>query len=155
VLEAAKHEFATHGYHAASTAAIAKAAGISQPYIYALFPNKRELFLAAHDQVVSTLRTTFTEAARGAEDPAERLYLMGCSYRPLIEGDPDGMLLQMQAYAAAGDPEIGPAVAERFSGAFEEEVSRLFSCGMLINVTTALGLPHIAEAMMDSVETAA
>jgi AcrR family transcriptional regulator len=165
VLEAAKHEFATHGYHAASTAAIAKAAGISQPYIYALFPNKRELFLAAHDQVVSTLRTTFTEAARGAEDPAERLYLMGCSYRPLIEGDPDGMLLQMQAYAAAGDPEIGPAVAERFqalydqirfvSGASEEEVSRLFSCGMLINVTTALGLPHIAEAMMDSVETAA
>ena len=36
VLEAATHEFAQRGYHAASTAAIAKRAGISQPYIYAL-----------------------------------------------------------------------------------------------------------------------
>ena len=48
MLEAAVKEFAASGYHAASTGAIAKRAGISQPYIYALFPNKRELFLATH-----------------------------------------------------------------------------------------------------------
>ncbi len=48
VLEAATHEFAQRGYHGAGTAAIAERAGISQPYIYALFPNKKELFLAAH-----------------------------------------------------------------------------------------------------------
>lgn len=165
VLDAATHEFAVHGYHAASTAAIARAAGISQPYIYALFPSKRDLFLAAHERVVGVLRRTFLEAARGAEDPTERLHLMGCAYRPLIEGDRDGMLLQMQGYSAAGDPEIGAAVSASFqalyddvkraSGASEEDVSRLFSCGMLINVTTALGLPQIAEAMMESVETAA
>ncbi|PZS08601.1 MAG: hypothetical protein DLM64_12245, partial [Solirubrobacterales bacterium] len=44
VLAAAISEFAQHGYHAASTAAIAKRAGISQPYIYALFASKLELF---------------------------------------------------------------------------------------------------------------
>src|SRR5579872_249774 len=111
VLEAATHEFAVHGYHAASTAAIAKLAGISQPYIYALFPNKRELFLAAHARMIANLRATFLRAGRGIEDPHERLHAMGMSYLPLIEANRHQLLLQLQGHAAAGDPEIGPAVA--------------------------------------------
>src|SRR2546429_3144808 len=81
VLDAATHEFAEHGYHAASTAAIAKLAGISQPYIYALFPNKRVLFLAAHARMMSHLRATFLDAAHGFDDPEDRLQAMGLSYR--------------------------------------------------------------------------
>jgi len=154
VLEAATHEFAAHGYHAASTAAIAKLAGISQPYIYALFPNKRELFLAAHARMIDGLRATFLEAARDGDDPEERLHRMGEVYRPLLEADRDQLLLQLQGHAAAGDPDIGPSVAAAFkalfndvrraSGASEEDVARFFACGMLINVTTALELPEIA-----------
>src|ERR1700734_671627 len=93
VLEAATHEFALHGYHAASTAAIAKLAGISQPYIYALFPNKRELFLAAHERMIEHLRAAFMEAARGGGEPQERLQQMGLAYLPLIEADRDQLLL--------------------------------------------------------------
>ncbi|HEY4428350.1 MAG TPA: TetR/AcrR family transcriptional regulator [Solirubrobacteraceae bacterium] len=155
VLEAATHEFAVHGYHAASTAAIAKLAGISQPYIYALFPNKRELFLAAQARMMSHLRETFLDATRGLEDPEERLHAMGMSYRPLIEANRDELLLQMQGHAAAGDPEIGPAIAAAFKGLYEDvlrasgaspqEVSEFFACGMLVNVATALGLPEIVE----------
>jgi AcrR family transcriptional regulator len=159
VLDAATHEFAAHGYHAASTSAIAKLAGISQPYIYALFPNKRELFLAAHARMIDNLRATFLQAARGAEDPEERLQRMGQAYHPLIEANRDQLLLQMQGHAAAGDPEIGPSVASAFrrlfddvlqtSGATEEQVARFFACGMLINVTTALGLPEIAAPALE------
>jgi AcrR family transcriptional regulator len=153
VLAAATHEFAEHGYHAASTAAIAKLAGISQPYIYALFPSKRELFLAAHARMIDELRHTFLRAAQGGEHPEERLRLMGLAYRPLIEADSDQLLLQMQGQAAGRDPEIGPAVSAAFkelfeevrraSGAPAEEVARFFACGMLINVTTALSLPEL------------
>src|SRR5438309_5574288 len=109
VLDAATHEFAVHGYHAASTAAIAERAGISQPYIYALFPNKRELFLAAHARMLEDLRHAFIDAARGGADPEERLALMGMVYHPLIEENRDALLLQLQGHAAAGDPELGPA----------------------------------------------
>ena len=154
LLDAATHEFALHGYHGASTAAIAARAGISQPYIYALFPNKKALFLAAHARMVDTLRATFLEAARGIDEPEERLHAMGLAYRPLVEGNRDLLLLQMQSHAAAGDPEIGPEVASAFkglvddvrraSGVADEEVARFFACGMLINVTTALRLPEIA-----------
>src|SRR3954449_899201 len=80
VIAAAVSEFARHGYHGASTGAIAKRAGISQPYIYALFPNKRDLFLAANKQVTDNIRRRFVEAACGAPDPAERLRRMGESY---------------------------------------------------------------------------
>jgi AcrR family transcriptional regulator len=158
VLDAATHEFAVHGYHAASTAAIAKLAGISQPYIYALFPNKRELFLAAHSRMMDGLRATFFEAARGIEDPHERLHAMGMAYLPLIEANRDQLLMQMQGHAAAGDPEIGPAVAAAFrsmfddvrrvSGVSAEEVTQFFACGMLLNVTTALALPEITGAAL-------
>src|SRR3954468_3254909 len=80
VLEAAVKEFAEHGYHAARTAGIAERAGISQPYIYALFPNKRELFLAAHQVITNRMRSAFTEAAKGGGDPEERLARMGGAY---------------------------------------------------------------------------
>src|SRR5205807_10091662 len=98
VLDAATHEFAQRGYHAASTAAIAERAGISQPYIYALFPNKKELFLAAQARMVGHLRSTFVNAALGLETPEERLHAMGLAYRPLVEGNPDELLLQMQGH---------------------------------------------------------
>ncbi len=159
VLDAATREFAAHGYHAASTAAIAKLAGISQPYIYALFPNKRELFLAAHARMMDELRATFVGAARGSDDPEGRLQQMGHAYQPLIEANRDLLLLQLQSHAAAGDPEIGPPVAAAFktlfddvrraSGAPVQDVARFFACGMLINVTTALGLPEIAAPALE------
>src|SRR3954452_22349683 len=85
VIAAAVAEFARNGYHGASTGAIAKRAGISQPYIYALFPNKQDLFLAANKHVTDRIRQRFTEAARGVADPAERLRLMAESYHQLLE----------------------------------------------------------------------
>jgi AcrR family transcriptional regulator len=158
VLDAATKEFAAHGYHAASTAAIAKLAGISQPYIYALFPNKQELFLAAHGRQMDTLRRTFIEAARGGETPEEKLKLMGMAYHPLLEANRDILLLQLQGFACASDPEIGPAIAtcfsdlvadvRRASGATAEEITEFMACGMLINVTTALGLPELVHPFL-------
>ncbi len=158
VLDAATHEFAAHGYHAASTASIAKLAGISQPYIYALFPNKRELFLAAHGRQMDTMRRTFIEAARGGSTPEERLEQMGQAYLPLIEANRDALLLQLQGFASAGDPEIGPEIAacfrdlvaevRRASGASGEEIATFIACGMLINVTTALDLPEIVAPLL-------
>src|SRR3954470_24430574 len=84
VIAAAVSEFARHGYHGASTGAIAKRAGISQPYIYALFPSKRDLFLAANTQVTARIRGRFMDAARAAADPEERLQQMGESYNELL-----------------------------------------------------------------------
>jgi AcrR family transcriptional regulator len=150
VIEAAVKEFATNGYHATSTAAIAKRAGISQPYIYALFPNKRELFLAVDRHVVERIRSAFVEAARGQATNEDRLEAMGHAYIDLL-ADRDEIRFQMQAHAAAGDPELGDSIrrdftglwedVKRLSGASDEQVTDFMAKGMLLNVVASLELP--------------
>ena len=46
VLEAAVAEFAAGGMAGTSTEDVARRAGISQPYLFRLFPTKKALFLA-------------------------------------------------------------------------------------------------------------
>jgi AcrR family transcriptional regulator len=150
VIEAAVKEFAAHGFHAASTSAIAKRAGISQPYIYALFPNKRELFLAVDRHVVDRIRRAFLEAVRGRTTPEDRLEAMAFAYIDLLE-DRDEIRFQMQAHAAAGDPDLGEPIrrdfmglwedVRRMSGASDEAVTEFMAKGMLLNVAASLELP--------------
>jgi AcrR family transcriptional regulator len=157
VIAAAVHEFAEQGYQAASTAAIARRAGISQPYIYALFPSKQDLFLAVHDHVIGRIRRAFTDASEGGGTPAEKLDRMGELYPTLI-ADRYALLVQLQSYAT-GEPVIQAHVAHTFrqlydevvrlSGAEPVEVSLFIACGMLANVTTSLGLQEICAPLFE------
>ena len=150
LVDAAVKEFAANGFHATSTTAIAKRAGISQPYVYALFPNKHELFLAANAQVVGRIRGAFAEAARGLESAEERLQAMGHAYMELLENR-DEIMFQHQANAAAGDAALREPVRrefmglfddiERLSGASHDEVWDFMATGMMLNVVAALDLP--------------
>ena len=152
LIEAAVTEFAANGFHATSTTAIARRAGISQPYVYALFPNKRELFLAANAEVKNRIRTAFAVAARGLETPEERLHAMGQAYIALLENREEIMFQHQANAAAGGDPELREPVRREFmelfddigrlSGAGEDEVFNFMATGMLLNVIAALGLPE-------------
>jgi AcrR family transcriptional regulator len=151
LIDAAVAEFAATGFHATSTTAIAKRAGISQPYVYALFPNKHELFLAANLRVVDRIRTAFAEAARGLPTPEERLDAMGNAYMELLENREE-IMFQHQANAAAGDPALREPVRREFmrlvddvgrlSGAPKEDVCVFMAKGMFLNVIAALDLPE-------------
>jgi AcrR family transcriptional regulator len=150
VLDAAIAEFAASGYHAASTTAIARRAGISQPYIYALYRNKHELFLAAYRQVAERIRARLVAAAEGADGPEAALQAMGEAYFGLI-ADRSDVLCQLQAYAAAGDPELRGPVREEFLRAFEsvreaagvsrEEASFFFAGGIFLAIAGVLEIP--------------
>ena len=144
----ALEHFAERGYTAASTEAIARDAGISQPYLFRLFRTKRELFLAAVDANHGRLLRTFEDAARG-DGPEERLLSMGGAYIDLLK-DPVALRMQMQSYTATTDPAIQAHVRRRYleliedvkrwSGATEAQVWDFASKGMLLNVIAVLGL---------------
>src|SRR6266496_4283558 len=104
VLEAAVAEFAAHGLAGTSTEDVARQAGISQPYLFRLFPTKKALFLALVERCYRRVEDTFTAAAGDRTGP-EALEAMGDAYERLLE-DRTLLLLQMQAYAACDDPEI-------------------------------------------------
>lgn len=150
VLEAARHEFARHGVHGASTDAIARAAGISQPYLFRLFGTKKALFLAVNDRCFERTLETFREAAAGRAG-GDALAAMGEAYARLIHDDPTMLQGQLQAYAAAvDDEEVRASVVrgyrrlvdyvEAVSGAEPARVARFFASGMLLNVLAASGL---------------
>jgi AcrR family transcriptional regulator len=151
LVDAAVTEFAENGFNGTSTTAIAKRAGISQPYVYALFPNKHELFLAANLQVVDRIRSAFADAARGLSTPEERLDAMGHAYIRLLEGREE-IMFQHQANAAAGDPALREPVRREFmrlfedvgrlSGADHDAVWSFMATGMMLNVVAALDLPE-------------
>jgi|SRR5204862_775356 len=150
VLDAAVHEFAQAGYHAANTTAIARRAGISQPYIYALFPNKKALFIAVQERVSERIRDAFVEAAREAPSREERIERMGEAYHRLLD-DRDHLLAQLHGFAAAGDPEIREPVAACFRETFDaiagliegtrDEARAFVAMGMYLNIARALDLP--------------
>ena len=149
VLAAAATEFARAGLHGASTDVIAKAAGISQPYLFRLFGTKKELYLAASERKLEEVYQVFERASRGKRGE-EALRAMGEAYRDLI-ADRERLQLMMQCMAAASaDPEIREGLravwrdlvelVERVAPGDAERTASFFAKGMLLNVLNAMGL---------------
>ena len=153
ILEAALEEFSERGLHGASTEAIARRAGISQPYVFRLFGTKKELFKATVARCFRETLETFQRAAEGKRGE-EALMAMGESYMGLLT-DRSRLMAQMQAYASCDDPEIRAVVREgygdlfswieRVSGVSPAELSRFFGQGMLLNVVAAMDLLNSDE----------
>jgi len=148
VLEAARHEFAQHGLHGASTDAIARRAGISQPYLFRLFGSKKELFLAVNEACFARTLETFREAAAGTSGE-DALHAIAEAYAGLIESDRTMLQGQLQAYASSvEDDDVRASTArgygrlvdyvETVSGADRQTVARFFAKGMLMNVLAAM-----------------
>jgi AcrR family transcriptional regulator len=150
VLDSAISVFAEFGYHAAKTSDIARRAGISQPYVYALFEDKKALFIACLTRVRQQMRDAFGRAWRPHPSPAESLAEMGRNYRAFL-ANPDSPRCQLQGYAASADPEIREFMRKGFiesadmitelSGADHATVVRFMATGHLLIIGTVLGLP--------------
>ena len=160
LIDAAVHEFARGGLHGTPVDRIARRVGVAQPYVFALFGSKQELFLAAVARGFSLIAETFTEAA-AAFDPetvppdVDILRWMGRAYvEQLLGTHRDYLLLQHQAYAACDDPEIRDRVrqlyaelvahVEQLSGAETDELDEFFRYGMWLNVAAAMGVEDLS-----------
>jgi AcrR family transcriptional regulator len=148
ILEAALTEFARHGFGATSTDDIARAAGISQPYLFRLFRTKKELFLASVERCFADTYDRFEQASAGLQG-AEALDAMGRAYKQMISEDPRRLRGQMQSYSACDDPDVCAVVRRGFGRLVElveskgvppDRVVLFFAHGMLINVMTAMDL---------------
>lgn len=76
IVEAALRVFSAGSYSGATTAQIAREAGVSEPILYRHFASKRELYLACLDEAWARLRRAFEEAAE-AVGTAHALELVG------------------------------------------------------------------------------
>jgi AcrR family transcriptional regulator len=154
ILEAALVEFAAHGLDGGSTEAIAKAVGISQPYVFRLFGTKKQLFIATVEMCMRGTLEMFRSAAAGSRGEAA-LHAIGEAYMDRLTTDPTYLHSQMQGYAASDDPDIREVVrkgygelveyVERVSGLPAERVAHFFAKGMLLNVMASMDLLGAGE----------
>lgn len=156
VLRAARIEFGASGYAGTTTEAIARRVGVSQPYLFRLFPSKKALFLATSERCFDHMRDLFEEAARGLTGEAA-LVAMGREFNALLDRR-DVLQMQLQLWAAAGqDDEIREVAhrrladvwrqVKRISGADDDRIRIFIGSGMLMNVFAALGLPRDKERL--------
>ncbi|MFJ8047723.1 TetR/AcrR family transcriptional regulator [Streptomyces luteogriseus] len=157
VVRAAIAEFAIAGYRGTTTAAIAERVGVTQPYLFRLFPDKKAIFVAALERSAEDTRVAFERAADGVEGGERARQAMADAYAQLLSTYPETLLMQMQGYGtvaaaeAQGDELIGAVVRAGWMsiwetvhlslGADAEKTARFFACGMLGNTLTAIGLP--------------
>lgn len=142
ILEVAAQEFADGGPRGASIEVIARAAGITQPYVFRLFGSKKALFLqvvaGSFTQLADSMRT-----AAGDETGLDALAAMSTRYNALL-ADRTALQLQLQAYAACGDPEVREAVRGHLAHLWDTVAAKtLLAFGMLLNTNAALGLADV------------
>ncbi|MEP6800056.1 MAG: helix-turn-helix domain-containing protein [Lapillicoccus sp.] len=162
VLEAAMRAFARSGYAGTSTDAVAREAGVSQPYVVRIFGTKLELFLAVFDRAMAAIGQAFVEElARAPFDPdnEQDWGRLGATYSGLLV-DRDLLLVMMHGMVASGVPEIGvlsrDAMARIFrvltgTGCTPEQARDFIAQGMLLNVLMAMRAP---EHLVDEPELA-
>jgi AcrR family transcriptional regulator len=164
LIAAAIEEFAVSGLHGTPVDRIARRVGVAQPYVFSLFPTKRDLFIAAVERGFEIVSEMFTEAAlefkrEHAGEQYERFDLLGAlgdSYIELLASNRPKLMFQLQAYAACEDEQIRERVSAAYqrlglqirevTGADENELNEFLSHGMWLNVQAALQLMDLDAA---------
>jgi TetR/AcrR family transcriptional regulator len=152
ILRAAAQVFGRRGYVGATTDQVAKAAGISQPYVVRLFGSKEALFLEvlenAKRELLAAFRASMAEAGGG--DSSRMLKLLGERYVELAR-ERGVHLSLLQAFVQGADPVVGTAARAGYleiwrmlrdeAGLSTEQARDFLGQGMLISVLLAVDMP--------------
>jgi TetR/AcrR family transcriptional regulator len=145
LLDTACRTFAKSGYRGATTAEIAREAGVTEPILYRHFGSKRGLYLACLEEASLRVRETWELAIEHEPDPAQWLSALGSVFLQLREAKSVLMNLWVQGLAEAGDdPEIRTELRRslREAHAFVE--------GVIERVQAARAMPAEREASAEA-----
>jgi len=157
ILQAATETFGQHGYDGATTDQVARAAGVSQPYVVRMFGTKEHLFLEVVDRAIETLLTAFRTAigehAETGGSAAELPAILGALYVDLAEARALHRSL-LHAFVQGSDPVVGDRARTGFlqiwamlrdeAGLDEAEARDFLARGMLISVLLSIQMPSRA-----------
>ena len=106
LLDTAVTLFAKHGFNGATTAELAKAAGVTEPIIYRHFNSKKDLFIAVLERTSNQTLEQWDKVLKSAPDPARRLRRL-LAANPMVSNKGEGIYrVVVQAMMEIDDPEI-------------------------------------------------
>ena len=107
VLDTACRVFSRCSYRAATTAEIAREAGVTEPILYRHFASKQALYLACIDDAWERIRAAWDEAVAAEPDPAAWTQAMSTAFFQFKEQRSAVATLWLHALTESGDdPEI-------------------------------------------------
>jgi AcrR family transcriptional regulator len=107
LVDAALRVFADGSYDGATTAEIARAAGVSEPILYRHFGSKRDLYVACLDEMWGRLRRAVEEIVAAEPDPREWPFAMPKAIAKLRgEGIHPNQLWIQALSQASEDPDL-------------------------------------------------
>ncbi|MGR0220389.1 TetR/AcrR family transcriptional regulator [Agromyces sp. ZXT2-6] len=158
ILDAAIAVFGELGYAGATTDRVARAAGISQPYVVRIFGTKEQLFIETLRHTMGRVLAAF-RGALARDDGRSAEQRLGEAYVLLME-DRGVLLTMLHGFMLGGDPAIGPVAREGFLEIFRmlrdearftaDQIHRFLADGMLINTLLASGIALAAPADRDA-----
>lgn len=158
ILAAAADLFAEQGYYKTTTADVARAVGVTQPYIFHFFKSKEALYLAVLEQAAELIIAAFRSVDAPPDDMPDA---MGHAFKDLLREHRNEILLVMMAFATP-DESIRAYTRERFDAVFETIRSRFEAAGipehdyaagtfigqgLLITLSEVLQLPKLARCL--------
>lgn len=119
LLDCAADLFAEQGYARATTAQLAKSAGVTEPIIYRHFKSKRDLFVALIERTGRRTLEQWERDLKGATEPADRLRrLIGDNPMVSDEGR-DAYRVFLQAISEVDDEKIQQAISRHIGSVHE------------------------------------
>jgi AcrR family transcriptional regulator len=155
ILQSAAALFASQGYYKTTTAHVAEAVGVTQPYVFHFFKTKEQLYIAVLEQAFLRMQYAFAQV----EAPAEQLGMMlGSAFNDLLSTHRNEMLLLMQSFTTP-EPGVRELTKRNFAQVYEtikqrfesagvpnpaREASVFISCGLIITLSEVLDMPQLS-----------
>jgi AcrR family transcriptional regulator len=114
LMDVATKLFARNGYEATTTAAIAEAAGVTEPILYRHFEGKQELFVAIVKAVSKQTMEHWQEIIAGVDDPAEQVRRVAAELPAHMEKLADAYHVLHGALATSRDKKVLGVVREHY-----------------------------------------
>lgn len=163
VIDAAIGVFARRGFEGATTAEIAAKVGVSQPYLFRLFPTKKDLFLAVSERNMDATLVLLRTAA-GGKTGVEAMHEMAEAYMATLDSNRDWLLMMLQSFAACHDEDVQRQTrrclqnlwreVETLTGLSAVDRMMFFAKGFLCNVMAAASRPGEQDPGRDEITAA-
>lgn len=115
LLAVATQLFAERGFDATTTAAIAAAAGVSEPILYRHFRSKQDLFVDIVSEVTRTTQAHWSRQTSTINDPAEAFRLIALEWPKHMRACAHQYQVIQNALVSSKDPTVVAQLREHYS----------------------------------------
>jgi len=159
LIEVATRLFAQRGCDATTTAAIAHAAGVTEPILYRHFDDKQDLFIAIIHEMSRHTLEHWRELISGIKDPAEQIRVVAQAFPAHLKRCDDAYHVIHGALSCCRDKKVKAAMKEHYrdveeffssivragqaSGQFNPNLDARASAWQMINI--GIGYAMVAQ----------